>query len=123
LSNIGVGEINSSLKYRSESTDNLNRTMKKVHRLQSIHRNSQIRSEFLPNLIEESLKQIDEYRLKMKNSLLEQMSIKDSNEMNSLFKFPPKPEIPIELIGKSNENNLNNFISNSNVDKSNGLFL
>ncbi len=126
MSNVGIGGINSSLKYRSGSNDNLNRTIKKVNRLQSLHRNSQICSESFVNLsdlIEQSLKQTNEYRSKMKSSLFEKISTKHSNEINSLFKFPPKPKIPIELNGKSNENHLKNFISSSNLDKSDGLFV
>jgi hypothetical protein len=80
----------------------------------------------ISNLIEESLKQVDEYRFKIKNSLIEQISNENSKQLNeikdkNLFKFPQKPNIPIELIGKSNENRLTNLITNSNLNKSDGF--
>jgi len=78
----------------------------------------------ISNLIEESLKQVDEYRFKIKNSLIEQISNENDKQLNeikdkNLFKFPQKPNIPIELIGKSNENNL---ITDSNLNKSDGFY-
>ncbi|CAF4385010.1 unnamed protein product, partial [Adineta steineri] len=112
--------INNLFKIRNESNENLNRIIKKPTHLQSIRCGS---FENLSNLIEKSLKQIDEYRLKFEKSLVEQNSIKHSIENNSLLKFPQKPKIPNELIGKLNENNLENFIFNSNLNKTDGFFI
>jgi hypothetical protein len=126
--NFGVGGINSLSKSPHESHDNLNRIIKKVNRVESIQ---QINSKFYKNishLIEESLKQIDEYRSKIKNSLFEKLSNENSKELNeikdkNLIKFPQRPNIPIELIGKSNEHHLTNLITNSDLNKSDGSFL
>ena len=127
VTNVGVGGMNSSLKSTNESNDNINRTTKKLSRVQSIQRHSQIRGGIFINLfdlIEQSMKQIDEYRLKIQTSLneqtLNQLNETNSIKTNSLFKFPPRPKIPDELIGKSDEKNLTDLILNSNIDKSDG---
>jgi hypothetical protein len=126
--NIGVEGIHSLLKTTNESNDNINRTTKQIHRTQSIHRNSLNRSGISLNifdLIEQSLKQIDQYREKIKNSFIDKIPNKKSStqiKTNNLIQFPPKPKIPEELFGKFNQNDLSSFIMNSNIDKSDGLF-
>jgi len=90
----------------------------------SINEYHQIMFLNISNLIEESLKQVDEYRFKIKNSLIKQISNENFKQLNeikdkNLFKFPPKPNIPIVLIEKSNENRLTNLITNSNLNKFN----
>lgn len=127
--NIGVEGRNSLSKWSNKSDDNINGIIKKVNLVQSIQQNNQIHSTVFRNisdLIEKSLKQIDEYRFKIKNSLIEQISNQNSKQLNeikekNLFKFTERANIPIELIGKFNENDLTNLIKNSNLKKSDGL--
>ncbi|CAF1507224.1 unnamed protein product, partial [Rotaria sordida] len=124
VKNIPLGGINSLLKWSNESNDNLNRLMKKINRVESTYQYSKIRSQILLNishLIEQSLKQIDEYRFKIENYLFHIISNKNSTILNqtnyikdkSFIKFPQRPSIPIELFQKTNQFDLNYFINYS----------
>jgi hypothetical protein len=93
--NIGVEGRNSLSKWSNKSDNNINGIIKKVHLVQSIKENNEIHSTVFRNisdLIEKSLKQINEYRFKIKNSLIEQISNENCKQINeikekNLFKF------------------------------------
>ena len=132
--NVAGGGRNSLLRSTNEPIDNINRLIKRINRTHSMHKNSQIRlGTFLnvSDIIEQSLKQIDEYRLKIKSSLLEKLTNKPSNQLNennqiktnTLINLPQRPKTPIELIGKTNESDLINLLKNSNIDKIDGNFI
>ena len=115
---------NSLMKY---SNENFNKKIGKSELIDSTNQNPSERLINLENLMEESMKQTDQYRLKFENSLIKQISndnLKQFNPMktNQLVQFPSRPKTPIELIGKSNENHLTNLITNSEINKSDGLF-
>ncbi|CAF4051983.1 unnamed protein product, partial [Rotaria sordida] len=103
-----------------------------INRVESTYQYSKIRSQILLNishLIEQSLKQIDEYRFKIENYLFHIISNKNSTILNqtnyikdkSFIKFPQRPSIPIELFQKTNQFDLNYFINYSNIDQSNEI--
>jgi hypothetical protein len=124
LTNEDFGEINRQL------LDNGNGRIEKVHLMKSYERNSgmdyQFLSNNLPNFISESLKQVEEYRIKMQSIFGSNLSNRlNSNQIlnNQSIKFVQRPKTPIELVGKSNEKHLSNLLSNSIIDKSDGLFI
>lgn len=68
---------------------------------------------------EESLQLTEQYRLKFENSRVSYENFQASNPTQTI-QFPSRPTIPKELIGKSHENHPTNFLTNSNLNKSDG---
>lgn len=76
--------------------------------------------ERMNSLMEESLQLTEQYRAKFENSRVMYENFKPLNSTQSV-QFPSRPAIPIELIGKSLKNHSNDILTNSDLNKSDGL--
>ena len=68
---------------------------------------------------EESLQQTEQYRSKFRVTYNDFQPLNVSSQSKE---FPSRPTIPVELIGKSHENHSTNILTNSDLNKSDGLF-
>lgn len=99
---LSILKENSSFKLINQSKDKLNK----------------ISSELFINfskLIEESLKEIDQYKYKF--NIISNNNINQIKQYHSI-EFPDKPNIPLELNGKINQNH---SIIQSNINQNHGL--